>query len=107
MNDEEETKWFVTNGECGEIIDYVDFKRDAWVITDRSTNPAVIEEFYELIEKFIRLVSIHQIALDNHIRIESGMITKTDKTELSGLSKENYEEMKKIVERLKELKKGM
>lgn len=91
--------------------DYKDKTKDYnWIIGHVITNtgkPKIPEEFFQLLDRFIHLVSIHQTALDRHIRIEKGMIKNVDNIQQAGLSDKNYEEMKKIAIRLKELKEQM
>lgn len=66
-----------------------------------------MQEFYKLLDRFIHLISIHQMAMDNCIHISGNEIIKVKERKNSGLSDKEYEEMKKIVERLKELQKNI
>ena len=90
---------------------YNDLKDYNWVIShviDRNTNKSkTSEEFFQLIDRFIHLITIHQTALNHLIRIEKGMIKNVDNIRQAGLSDKNYEEMKKIAKRLQELKEQM
>ena len=66
-----------------------------------------MQEFYKLLDRFIHLIAIHQMAMDNSIHISGNEIVKVKERKNSGLSDKEYEEMKKIVERLKELQKNI
>lgn len=76
-------------------------------ITSKNISNDSIQEFYKLLDRFIHLITIHQIAMDNCIHISGNEIVKVKERKNSGLSDKEYEEMKKIVERLKELQENI
>ena len=76
-------------------------------IPSKNISNDCIQEFYKLLDRFIHLISIHQIAMDNCIHISGNEIVKVKERKNSGLSDKEYEEMKKIVERFKELQKNI
>lgn len=76
-------------------------------ITSKNISNDGIQEFYKLLDRFIHLITIHQIAMDNCIHISGNEIVKVKERKNSGLSDKEYEEMKKIVERFKELQKNI
>lgn len=66
-----------------------------------------MQKFYKLLDRFIHLIAIHQMAMDNCIHISGNEIIKVKERKNSGLSDKEYEEMKKIVERLKEFQENI
>lgn len=92
------------------VIDYLKYNYNDYstiIATPRNTFGDNLEEFYKLLDRFIHLISIHQMAMDSGIQIAGGEIKKTKDKKDSGLSNKEYEEMKKIAMRLRELKEQM
>lgn len=89
------------------VIDYLKYNYSTIIATPRNTFGDNLEEFYKLLDRFIHLISIHQMAMDSGIQIAGGEIKKTKDKKDSGLSNKEYEEMKKIAMRLRELKEQM
>ena len=102
--------WKDDGEEYEKVIDYLKYNYNDYstiIATPRNTFGDNLEEFYKLLDRFIHLISIHQIAMDSGIQIAGGEIKKTKDKKDSGLSNKEYEEMKKIAMRLRELKEQM
>lgn len=92
------------------VIDYLKYNYNDYstiIATPKNTFGDNLEEFYKLLDRFIHLISLHQMAMDSGIQIAGGEIKKTKDKKDSGLSNKEYEEMKKIAMRLRELKEQM
>ena len=102
--------WKDDGEEYEKVIDYLKYNYNDYstiIATPRNTFGDNLEEFYKLLDRFIHLISIHQMAMDSGIQIAGGEIKKTKDKKDSGLSNKEYEEMKKIAMRLRELKEQM
>lgn len=113
----------MTNTNKGYIIDNINNKsyeiseEDIGKYLMKYDNSATISEkeykisvtdadtFFKLVDRVIHLISLHQTSLDNHIRINKDSIKQVSSINESGLSNENYDEMKYILLQIKEILK--